>query len=86
MSSHRGRPASHPTDAHGLVACPGLSFLPLWLRQTQEEVEKEECEPGCSLAGLLLDLDSCLPPGMLGEMLGPQGPDCLGAITGLTHI
>lgn len=27
MSSHRGRPASHPTDAHGLVACPGPSSL-----------------------------------------------------------
>lgn len=29
MSSHRGRPASHPTDAHGLVACPGPSSLAL---------------------------------------------------------
>lgn len=27
MSSHWGRPASHPTDAHGLVACPGPSSL-----------------------------------------------------------
>lgn len=27
MSSHRGRPASHPTDAHGLVAYPGSSSL-----------------------------------------------------------
>lgn len=37
MSSHRGRPASHPTDAHGLVACPGPSSLAragcwLWMR------------------------------------------------------
>lgn len=37
MSSHRGRPASHSTDAHGLVACPGPSSLAragcrLWMR------------------------------------------------------
>ena len=39
MSSHRGRPASHPTDAHGLVACPGPSSFAwagfwLWTRRT----------------------------------------------------
>lgn len=40
MSSHRGRPASHPTDAHGLVACPGPSSL-AQLAGSEDEGEGE---------------------------------------------